>query len=149
MANGHESVSSTSNLNNTSCQKDIYAVQLLNNNRNKSGDLNEKLKLSWTGDLTSFKRFVEENIAISGIWESPGDERKSYSDGYTTIMWWKNKKKLQFSGKEADKTKQTFCNILMGNVSTENNMADKSGEGGYTDTSQRNRGDIASNIEMR
>ena len=111
MANGHESVSSTSNLNNTSCQKDIDAVQLLNNNRNKSGDLNEKLKLSWTGDLTSFKRFVEENIAISGIWESPGDERKSYSDGYTTIMWWKNKKKLQFSGKEADKIKQTFCNI--------------------------------------
>jgi hypothetical protein len=147
MANGHESVSSTSNLNNTSCQKDIDAVQLLNNNRNKSGDLNEKLKLSWTGDLTSFKRFVEKNIAISGIWESPGDERKSYSDGYTTIMWWENKKKLQFSGKEADKIKQTFCNILMGNVSTENNMADKSDEGGYTDTSQRNRGDIASNIE--
>jgi hypothetical protein len=55
-------------LNNTSCQKDIDAAQLLNNNRNKSGDLNEKLKLSWTGDLTSFKRFVEENIAISGIW---------------------------------------------------------------------------------
>ena len=140
-------MSSTSNLNNTSCQKDIDAVQLLNNNRNKSGDLNEKLKLSWTGDLTSFKRFVEENIAISCIWESPGDERKSYSDGYITIMWWKNKKKLQFSGKEADKIKQTFCNILMGNVSTENNMADKSDEGGYTDTSQRNRGDIAINIE--
>ena len=35
----------------------------------------------------------------------------------------------------------------MGNMSTENNMADKSDEGGYTDTSQRNRGDIASNIE--
>ncbi len=36
----------------------------------------------------------------------------------------------------------------MGNVSTENNMADKSDEGGYTDTSQRNnRGDIGSNIE--
>jgi hypothetical protein len=62
-------------------------------------------------------------------------------------MWWKNKKKLQFSGKEADKIKQTFCIILMGNVSTENNMADKSDEGGYTDTSQRDRGDIASNIE--
>ena len=55
MANGHESVSSTSNLNNTSCQKDIDAVQLLNKNRNKRGNLNEKLKLSWTGDLTSFK----------------------------------------------------------------------------------------------
>ncbi len=57
-------MSSTTNLNHTSCHKDIDAVQLLNNNRIKSGDLNEKLKLSWTGDLTSFKRFVEENIAI-------------------------------------------------------------------------------------
>ena len=52
------------------------------------------LKLSWTGDLESFKELFELYTSIKGTWRSPGGERKTYSDGSTTITWWKNKKKM-------------------------------------------------------
>ena len=61
------------------------------------------LKLSWTGDFKSFKEFIELYASIEGTWESPGGERKTYSDGNTTITWWKNKKKMEFSGDKATK----------------------------------------------
>ena len=77
------------------------------------------LKLSWTGDLESLKLFVETYIDFNGTWKSPGDERKSYSNGDTIITWWRKQKKLQFSGKEANRIKQQCCNVLMGKVLTD------------------------------
>ena len=77
--------------------------------------------LCWTGDLTSLKQFIEANFDLNGKWKSPGDERKSYSDGKTTITWWRNKKKLHFYGKDAAKLKQKCCNLLMGNEMIDDN----------------------------
>ena len=76
--------------------------------------LNTNLTLCWTGDYESLKHFVEVNFEIDGVWKSPGDERKPYSNGETTLMWWINKKKLQFTGKESSRIKQKGCSILMG-----------------------------------
>ena len=50
---------------------------------------------------TTFKRFAEENIAISGIWESPGDERKSYSDEQVG--------KLTEHARECPRNVRVFC----------------------------------------
>ena len=75
------------------------------------------LKLSWTGDFKSFKEFIELYASIEGTWESPGGERKTYSDGSTTIAWWKNKKKMEFSGDKADEIKLQLCNVLIATIS--------------------------------
>ena len=80
---------------------------------------NTNLTLCWTRDYESLKHFVE----IDGVWKSPGNERKSYSNGETTLMWWKNKKKMQFTGKECNRIKQKCCSILMGNQLWHENKA--------------------------
>ena len=79
-------------------------------------DVNNYLKLSWMGDYESFKQFIEANTFTEGIWRSPGDERKTYSNGNTTITWWKKKKKMEFSGKDADEIKLQLCNVLIPNL---------------------------------
>ena len=66
------------------------------------------------GDYKSFKQFIEANTFTEGIWRPPGDERKTYSDGNTTITWWE--KKMEFSGKDADEIKLWLCNVLITNV---------------------------------
>ena len=42
---------------------------------------------------------------MGGTWRSSGDERKTYSDQITSIITGWRKKKLEFSGQEADKIK--------------------------------------------
>ena len=69
--------------------------------------------------MLPLKLFVETYIDFNGTWKSPGDERKSYSNGDTTITWWRKQKRLQFSGKGANRIKQQCCNILMGKVLTD------------------------------
>ena len=100
-------------------QGDTDFMRLNSDNNAQCNELNANLKLSWTGDLDSLKLFVEKYIDFNGTWKSPGDERKSYSNGDTTIIWWRKIKKLQFSGKEANRIKQQCCNILMGKVLTD------------------------------
>ena len=80
-----------------------------NDTANTNCDVNSYLKLSWMGDYESFKQFIEANTFTEGIWRSPGDERKTYSDGNTTTTWWKKKKKMEFSGKDADEIKLRRC----------------------------------------
>ena len=97
-----------------SLQKDSDTRQLTNNTKYNNCDPNRNLNLSWTGDFSSFKQFIEANVNIRGVWRSPGDERKTYSDGNTTITWWENKKKMQVSGKDSNssllkKSSVTFC----------------------------------------
>ncbi len=90
---------------------------------NTDCELNGNLKLSWTGDFESLKQFIEANTFIEGTWRSRGDERKAYSDGNTTITWWKNKKKMEFSGQVANKMKLRLCKVLIANIPSDNNMA--------------------------
>ena len=124
MADGHVSdghVISGSVLESSFCaheslQKDTDTRQLTNNTKYNHCDPNRNLNLSWTGDFSSFKQFIEANVNIRGVWRSPGDERKTYSDGNTTIMWWENKKKMQVSGKDSNSIKENICDILLGNV---------------------------------
>ena len=77
--------------NNTEC------IEITHNNNSKRGPSTESLKLVSTGDFDSFRCFVEENSCLNGKWKSPSDERKSYSDGNTTITCWKYKKHISKS----------------------------------------------------
>ena len=117
MADRHEYPSSS--IRNVTSQGDTDFMRLNKDNNAQCDELNANLELSWTGDLESLKLFVETYIDFNGTWKSPGDERKSYSNGDTTITWWRKQKKLQFSGKEANRIKQQCCNILMGKVLTD------------------------------
>ena len=75
----------------------------------------------WTGDLVTLKQFIEPSFNLHGKWKSPGDERTSFSDGKTTITWWRNKKMLHFYGKDASKLEQKCCILLMGNEMNDDN----------------------------
>ena len=81
------SISSSINYSTQISQGDIDSKQSACVNNDKRNELNVNLKLCWTGDLESLKLFIETNIDFNGIWKSPGDERKSYSNGDTTITW--------------------------------------------------------------
>lgn len=73
------------------------------------------LKLSWTGDLPLLKSFIQNSVQIEGTWSSPCGEKKSFTDGVSTISWSKNKKYLTFSGERAATFKGKFCSILCPN----------------------------------
>ncbi len=108
-------------------------------------NLIRNLKLSWTGDFESLKQFIEANTFIKGIWRSPGDERKAYSDGNTTITWWK--KKMEFSGQEANKMKLRLCKVLMANIPSDNKSAVEGDNGNCLSTGLCNRKDLVFNTE--
>ena len=131
-----------------SLQKDTDTRQLTNNTKYNNCDPNRNLNLSWTGDFSSFKQFIEANVNIRGVWRSPGDERKTYySDGNTTIMWWKNKKKIQVTGKDSNSIKEKLCDILLGNLFIEKHKADHNDEGRYVNACRCDCGDIRTDIE--
>ena len=51
------------------------------------------------------------------------EKGKPYSDGNTTITWWKNKKKMEFSGDKADEIKLKLCNVLIATIPSVNNKS--------------------------
>jgi hypothetical protein len=51
-----------------------------------------ELKISWSGDFESLKRFVKESLNIVGTWSSPGGEKKLFPSSDVNIQWWKKKK---------------------------------------------------------
>jgi hypothetical protein len=70
------------------------------------------LQLCWMGDFKQLKQFINENIELNAVWNSPGGDKKTYSDGHTSISWRKNKKVLQIEGKEKDRIKSKLCSVL-------------------------------------
>ena len=54
----------------------LYRLKMLSN-----------LRLSWTGDLTSLKTFVEVDLNLEGIWSSSGGEKKLFVAENVTIQW--------------------------------------------------------------
>lgn len=66
------------------------------------------MQLAWIGDYTSFKKFVNENLQLIGNWTQPGSDKKVFTDGKTVITWRKNRKDLQFGGKDAIDLKLYF-----------------------------------------
>ena len=141
------SVSGEILLNLESFQMDSESRKSTKDTTNTNCDLNGNLKLSWTGDFESLKQFIEANTFTEGTWRSPGDERKAYSDGNTTITWWKKKKKMEFSGQEANKMKLRLCNVLIANIPSDNNMAVEGDNGNCLSTGLCNRKDLVFSTE--
>ena len=136
MADGHKNLRSISDDIFPNSLTDIDSIKANNGNYVSYNDLKENLMLCWTGDLVSLKQFIEASFDLNGKWKSPGDERKSYSDGETTITWWKNKKKLHFCGKDAKQLKQKCCDLLMGNeIIDDNNTRTNQDEHCHTNNS--------------
>ena len=75
-----------------------------------------KLQLCWTGEFEDLKEFVSENIELNAVWKSPGGDKKTFSDGHTTISWRKSKNVLQIEGKDENTIKAKLCSVLCGFV---------------------------------
>lgn len=75
-------------------------------------DIKKNLKLAWAGDYQSLKHLVSNYIKLDGTWCAPGGEKKIFSDGNTSITWWKNKKFLLFEGKEAENINQLLISLI-------------------------------------
>ena len=117
MAEGHNISSTSLNenfQNSASSISNSVRLQPIFINDAKYCNINDNLKFSWTRNLESLKYFIEKDIKFKGIWTSPGGERKSCSDGKTTITWGRNKKSIQIRGAEAENIKRSFCHILTG-----------------------------------
>ena len=117
MAEGHN-ISST-NLNedfqiSNSSKSNSVQIQPTSITDTNYNNIKDNLKLSWTGNLESLKYFIEKDIKFNGTWKSPGNERKSCTDGKTTITWWRKKKSIEICGADAENIKQSFCHILLG-----------------------------------
>ena len=87
-----------------------------------------KLQLCWTGEFEDLKEFVSENIELNVVWKSPGGDKKTFSDGHTTISWRKSKNVLQIEGKDENTIKAKLCSVLCGFV------AASAGSGGSSST---------------
>ena len=99
MAEGHNISSTNLNenfQNSASSKSNSVQIQPTSINDTKYNNINDNLKLSWTGNLESLKYFIEKDINFNGTWKSPGGERKSCTDGKTTITWWRNKKASKY-----------------------------------------------------
>ncbi len=71
------------------------------------------LQLYWMGDLELLKQFVNKNIELTnGARSSPGGDKKTYSDGHTSISWRRSKKILQIEGKEENLIKAKLCSAI-------------------------------------
>ena len=55
-------------------------------------------------------------MKFDGKWSSPGGEKKVYSDGDTSITWWKKRKFLAVKGKQAKRITELLIVILTNNV---------------------------------
>ena len=75
-----------------------------------------KLQLCWTGEFEDLKEFVSENIELNAVWKSPGGDKKTFSDGHTTISWRKSKNVLHIEGKDENTIKAKLCSVLCGFV---------------------------------
>ena len=53
-------------------------------------------KLKWIGNLSSLKRFVEDELGQVGKWLSPGGNTKLFSGEFLTLTWYPNKGTLLF-----------------------------------------------------
>ena len=118
MAGGHNISSTSLNenlLDSASSMNESVRIQSSFVNDTKYCNMSDKLKLSWTGDLESLRCFIAKDIKFHGTWKSPGGERKSCTDGKTTITWWRKKKTIRVCGIEAENIKRSFCCVLMGN----------------------------------
>lgn len=83
-----------------------------------------KLQLSWTGDFSSLKRFVCDDLKLNGDWSQPGGDKKVFNVGSSSISWRKNKKVLQFHGKEVSKFKRMFCLEICDDITNNLNVID-------------------------
>ena len=72
-----------------------------------------ELLLYWNGDFEQLKQFVNKNAELrNGVWSSPGGDKKTDSDGHTSISWRKGKKLLQIEGKEDNLMKAKLCSAI-------------------------------------
>ena len=72
----------------------------------------QELRLCWTGDLEKLKLFVSKNVDFVGVWTSPGNDKKKYSDGYSSISWRKSKKVLEIEGRDRNLITAKLCTML-------------------------------------
>ena len=118
-----------------------------------NSNLNEKIKLSWAGDLLSLKSFIDKSINLEGEWSSPGGEKKIFKshDGNTIITWWKNKKYIKLDGANAENVKHKLWSIVGNNSSEDSQFATKTDtqfpQISYTYTNQEGRKELTADME--
>ena len=69
----------------------------------------EDSKLKWRGDLESLKRFIADDLNLSGKWSSPGGDARAFTNeneistegDIVKIKWYQGKKTLLFQGSGA------------------------------------------------
>ena len=57
-------------------------------------------------------KIVSKNVDFVGVWTSPGNDKKKYSDGYSSISWRKSKKVLEIEGRDRNLITAKLCTML-------------------------------------
>ena len=103
-----------------------------------NSNLNEKIKLSWAGDLLSLKSFIDKSMNLEGEWSS-------------IITWWKNKKYIKLDGANAENVKHKLWSIVGNNSSEDSQFAAKTDtqfpQISYTYTNQEGRKELTADME--
>ena len=73
-----------------------------------------KLCLTWDGDFESLKIFTLNVLQLTGIWTSPGGDKKVFTSDFVSLKWFKNKKVLHVEGNNANKVVLKLLRLIDG-----------------------------------
>ena len=59
---------------------------------------------------------MKGGLKLTGVWSSPGGDKKLFNDGYTSVSWRKNKKLLLLDCKDVNSIKRKLCLKIFGGV---------------------------------
>jgi cell division protein FtsL len=112
MADGHELLSSPTNINFKLENVDINAVNLL---KEKADLVFNGNRIIWTRDLRSLENFVENILGLTGKWKSVGGKARQFTNSNKDIIvtWYAGKlNSLTFNGKSGETLKKLLLNVL-------------------------------------
>jgi hypothetical protein len=73
-----------------------------------------KLCLAWNGDFESLKIFTLNVLQLTGIWTSPGGDKKVFTSDFGSLKWFKNKTVLHVEGYNANKVVLKLLRLIDG-----------------------------------
>jgi hypothetical protein len=71
-----------------------------------------KLCLAWDGDFESLKIFTLNVLQLTGLWTSPGGDKKVFTSDFVSLKWSKNKKVLHVVQSTANAGVGAPCSCL-------------------------------------
>lgn len=69
----------------------------------------KNLCFAWTGEFSSLKCFVKDNLKLNGIWTQPGGDKKVFTSDDSILVWRKNKGILLIDGVRAHDIMKVLC----------------------------------------